>query len=340
MLRVTFLLLLTSCTLGSSKFGGKRPYQYDPAHSYQSEDLLDLADETITSYKRSPRELKWEEAFSKKYPIKTSSTFNFETIIQSTRSAIAGADKVYLSPKGKQLLTEKLLLIWEDVFSAVAAPEMNYIHLKELSNDQKLHGQYGSPVKDYGGHLQDGLEGDDIFFKEKGKSLSSLSLFQPHFARDFSLLLVPGHQLFAAPRGNEFQKYYLAEVIEKFKLDTAFSIMVEIDWQSSRVDKITQQSMHQKAVIKFKLTPMMSYKLLQLRLKELGKKVPNNISNLNWASYEGVMDIPVDLSQINEKSSLEEIDALLLRPLLKSYTDMCVMMAQRITKDFNSMKIK
>lgn len=341
MLRIFFLLLLTSCTLGSSKYGGKRAYQYQADYLYQSEELMSLSRDTIISYKRNPRQMKWEEAFTKKHPIKAVSTFSFETIIQPTRSGVAGWDKVYLSPKGKQILTDKLLNIWEDVFVALIGPQMEYLPMKDLyKNKEGLHIKYGSSVKDYGGRFQEGLEGDDIFVKEKGKSLSSLALFQPSFSRDLSLLLVPGHQLFGGPRGNNFQKYYLAELMDEFKLNALYSIITEIDWQSSRVDKITQKSLHQKAIIKFKLTPMLSYKYLALRLKELGRDVPSDLPNLNFASYEGALEIPVDLNSLSSSSTVEEIDAVLLRPILKSYTDMCVMMAERVSEDFKKMKIK
>lgn len=340
MLRILFLLILTSCTLGSSKFGGKKPYQYDPQYHYTSQELFKISRATITSYQRDPRQASWEKVFSKKYPIKKVSTFSFESIVQPTRAAIAGFDKVYLSPKGKQLLTEKLLTVWEEAFTTVNTPEMSYLPMLELFDDHKLHSKYGLGVKDYGGTFQEGLASDDIFFKQRGKSLSSLALFQPSFARDLSLLLVPGYQLFGGPRGNEFQKYYLAEIIEKFKLDAAFAVMVEIDWQASRIDKVTKQSIHQKAIIKLKVTPLISYKEFAKRLKDQGINAESDIPNLSWGSYESTIHVPVDLEKINKDSTVEDIDRVLLRPIFKTYTDMCVMMSQRLYQDFKHLKIK
>lgn len=340
MLRFLFLLILTSCTLGSSQFGGKKTYQYNSAYEYSSQELFTISRDMVTTYKRDPRQIPWEKVFSKKYPIKKVSTFSFETIIQPTRSALAGYDRVYLSPKGKQILTEKLLGVWEEVFTTVGTPEVSYVGMRDIFNDLELHSKYGLGVKDYGGTYQSSLESDDIFYKEKGKSLSSLALFQPSFARDLSLLLVPGYQLFGGPRGNEFQKYYLAETISKFSLDALFSVMTEIDWQSSRVDKITQQSLQQKAIIKLKVTPVISYKEFSKRLEENGYKVESNIPNLNWGVYESTIDIAVDLDKITKDTSLEEIESILLRPIFKTYTDMCVMISQRIAHDFKRMKIE
>lgn len=340
MLRVLFLLILTSCTLGSSQFGGKKPYHYDPQYNYSSQELSKISRDIITSYQRDPRQASWEKVFTKKYPIKKVSTFSFESVVQPTRAGIAGFDKVYLSPKGKQLLTEKLLTVWEEAFSTVNTPKMTYLPMQELFDDHDLHSKYGLGVKDYGGTFQEGLASDDIFFKERGKSLSSLALFEPSFARDISLLLVPGYQLFGGPRGNEFQKYYLAETIEKFHLDAVFAVMVEIDWQASRVDKVTKQSIHQKAIIKLKVTPLLSYKEFAKRLKDQNINVESNLPNLNWGAYESTIQIPVDLEKINKNSSLEDIDRILLRPIFKTYTDMCVMMSQRLYQDFKGMKIK
>ncbi|MFA5583285.1 MAG: hypothetical protein WDA09_03645 [Bacteriovoracaceae bacterium] len=340
MLRIFFLLLLTSCTLGSSKYGGKRVYQYDPQQTYDSSDLSKISRDVVTSYQRDPRQLTWKEAFPSKNPIRSTSTLSFETIIQPTRSGISGSDKVYLSPKGKQLLTEKLLSVWEEAYTTVVNNEMNYFPMRKLFDDFKFHSQYGTGVKSYGGSFQEGLAKDDIFVMERGKRLSALALFQPHFSRDLSLLLVPGYQLFGGPRGNDYQKYYVAEAIEKFELDALYVIMVEIDWQATREDKITKKSIHQKAVIKFKITPILSYKIIEERLKDLDRNIPSNLPNLNWASYEASVDVPIDLDAITKESSFEEIDSLLLRPIFKSYADMCVMVAQRLYRDFNRMKIE
>src|SRR5690606_14587299 len=173
------------------------------------------------------RQMSWESAFSTKYPIKKTSTISFETIIQPTRAGISGFDKVYLSPKGKQVLTGKLLSVWEEAFTTVASNEISYLPMVSFFDDQSIHSKYGLDVKNFGGSPQDSLERDDIFVLEKGKSLSSMALFEPHFARDLSILLVPAHQLCGGARGNEFQKYYIAEASQKFELDALYSIMVE-----------------------------------------------------------------------------------------------------------------
>lgn len=340
MLRIFFLLILTSCTLGSSRFGGKNSYHYDPSYNYTSHDLLNLSRDIVTAYQRDPRQLSWDKAFTKKHPIKKTSTFSFESIVQPTRAGIAGFDKIYLSPKGKQILSEKLLAVWEEALTTVSHPGMTYLAMKELFNDYELHGKHGLGVKSFGGTFQDGLENDDIFFKKRGKSLSSLALFSPSFTRDLSLLLVPAYQLFGGPRGNEFQKYYLAETFEKYNFDAVFSVMVEIDWQASRVDKITQQSIHERATLKLKVTPLISYKEFTQRLIAEGINSDRDVPNLNWGAYESSIQIPIQLDSLNEQSTLEEIDRVLLRPIFKTYTDMCVMMAHRISQDFKRMKIK
>src|SRR5690606_33212156 len=160
--------------------------------------------DVVTSYQRDPRQLTWEEAFPSKKAIKSTSTLSFETIIQPTRSGISGSDKVYLSPKGKQLLTEKLLSVWEEAYTTVVNDETNYLHMRKIFDDFSIHSQYGTGVKNYGGTFQEGLEKEDVFLAERGKRLSALALFQPHFSRVLPLLLVPGNQLFGGPRGNEY----------------------------------------------------------------------------------------------------------------------------------------
>lgn len=340
MFRLLPLIFLVSCTLGSQKFGGSRAYQYSADAVYDQKQLNELSGEIVTSYKKDPRQMPWDKVFKKSNgPIKSFSTISFETIIQPTRAGLSGADKIYLSPKGKQVLTEKLLVIWEEAFSTAKDENFTYKKMKDLADKRQIHSKYGTTVKNYGGDYQKGLEPDDIFFKEKGKSLSALALFTPVYARDLSLLLVPGYQLFGGPRGNDYQKYYIEEVTREEQLDSLFTMLVEIDWQSSREDKITKQSLQEKAVIKIKLTPILSYKNFSERLKKQGKEISHGLPNLNWGSYEAQIDIPVELGKMSKDTSLEEIDSSLLRPILKSYADLCIMITDRLNHDFKRMKI-
>lgn len=340
MFRLFPLIFLASCTLGSQKFGGSRAYQYSASVDYSQKELKELSDEIVISYKKDPRQMSWDKVFKKSNgPIKSFSTISFETIIQPTRAGIAGADKIYLSPKGKQVLTEKLLVIWEEAFATTKDESFSYKKMKEISDKTQLHSKYGTTVKNFGGDFQKGLEPDDIFYKEKGKTLSALSLFSPTYARDLSLLLVPAYQLFGGPRGNDYQKYYVEEVTRLDQIDALFSMLVEIDWQSNREDKITKQSLHEKAVIKVKLTPILSYKNFSERLKKQGKEISHGLPNLNWGSYEAQVDIPIELEKISMDSSLETIDSSLLRPILKSYADLCIMITDRLNHDLKRMKI-
>lgn len=341
MLRILPLFFVVSCTLGSHKFGGNKAYQYSPETTYSQQDLKELSDEVVTAFKKDPRQMSWDQVFKKSNgPIKSFSTLSFEGIIQPTRAGLSGPDKIYLSSKGKQVLTEKLLMIWEETFQTAKDKSFSYMKMRELFDDPKVHSKYGNEVTNHGGNYQKGLELDDIFYKVKGKTLSALALFSPSFGRDLSLLLVPGYQLFGGPRGNDYQKYYIEEVTREYKLDAVFTMLVEIDWQSTREDKITKQSIQQKAVIKIKLTPILSYRNFSERLKKQGKEISQGLPNLNWGSYEAQLDIPIDLDKISMDSSLEEIDSFLLRPVLKSYADMCVMITDRLNDDLKRMKIK
>lgn len=340
MLRLLPLIFLASCTLGGQKFGGTKAYQYTGDASYNQQQLNELSSSIVTSYKKDPRQMSWDKVFKKSNgDIKSFSTVSFETIIQPTRAGLSGADKIYLSSKGKQVLTEKLLVIWEEAFATAKDESFTYKRMKELFGKDQVHTKYGTAVKNFGGDYQKGLESDDIFFKEKGKTLSALALFTPVYARDLSLLLVPGYQLFGGPRGNDYQKYYVEELTRQEKLDALFTMLVEIDWQSSREDKITKQSLQEKAIIKIKLTPILSYKNFSERLKKQGKDISHGLPNLNWGSYEAQVDIPIELEKISIDSSLDEIDSSLLRPILKSYADLCIMITDRLNNDFKRMKI-
>ena len=128
-------------------------------------------------------------------------------------------------------------------------------------------------------------------------------------------------------------------VTREEQLDSLFTMLVEIDWQSTREDKITKQSLQEKAIIKIKLTPILSYKNFSERLMKQGKDISHGLPNLNWGSYEAQIDIPIELEKISMDTSMDEIDSSLLRPILKSYADLCIMMTDRLNHDFKRMKI-
>ena len=121
MLRLIILgVVVTSCSMGVTKKGGNDPYVYLPSEEYTEGMLKELAPKVVTTLKRDPKSGSFKDLFSNKQsPIKRVGVVIFESMIQNSLTGLATEDRVYLSDQGKQLLTEKLLSVWEQSFPIV-----------------------------------------------------------------------------------------------------------------------------------------------------------------------------------------------------------------------------
>src|SRR5690606_32370507 len=143
-------------------------------------------------------------------PLKRVGIVIFESMIQPTRGGLAGNDLVYLSEAGKQLLTEKLLSVWEEVFGIVA-PRLDYVSLNTIKKAPSFN-KYGAAEKDYVLSSRAALAPDDIFFLNAGRKTTTTTLLNPRGARDMSFVLVPATELMSGPKWSEHQKHFLNDV--------------------------------------------------------------------------------------------------------------------------------
>lgn len=332
MLRIFLaLLFVSSCSMGTITSGGERKYLYDVHSEYTSDQLKELYPQVVTTSLREPKVGKLDELFGPgQKPLKKVGIVIFESLIQPTRGGLAGEDLVYLSEAGKQLLTEKLLSVWEEVFGIVA-PQVNYVSFNDIKKAPSFS-KYGQPEKDYVLSSRAALAPDDIFFLEPGKKTTPVSLMNPRGSRDISFLLVPATELMSGPKWSEHQKHFLNDLSKELELDALIIVMSELSWTRAHTDKHSGVIFPEEMVVKIKsstLVPLHSYRE---RLEKLKIKDAPALT-LAYRTYEAEIRNPVFLSVPAEQKTFATIETEILSPLLKTYKDLTIMTIMKMSED-------
>lgn len=326
------LCLLSSCSLGVVKSGGEKSYSYDSKHDYSVDELKDLAPQVVSTSTRDPQKGKLVDLFSKQQPpLKRIGILVFETTIQPTRSGLATEDRVFLSAQGKQLLTERLLSIWDQSFPLLNQ-EVEYVKVSQIKNS-KMFKLDGFDVKDHILTKREALAPDDIFFLPKGKKTAIETVLNPRGMRDLSLAMVPATEFMMGPKYSEHAKHTLNEVAKELKLDAMLIIHSEIFWTAAHSDKHSGEVFPEESVVKISssiLVPLSSYRE---RLIKLGEKRNHPSTTVPYRTYVASIRTPVKISVSPEAESFELIENELLGPSLKTYNDLTHMLQWQMIQD-------
>lgn len=326
------LSLLFSCGLGVTKSGGDRSYVYDVSKDYSLEALQELSPQVVTTLQRDPIKGTLTDLFSKKQPpLKRIGILVFESIIQPARDGLSKQDKIYLSAAGKQLLTEKLLSIWEQSLPLLG-PEIEYVPAEKIKKSKALK-TYGLAVTDHVKAKRDAIMPDDIFYVPSGKEISMYTTLNPRGMRDLSLALVPAAELMQGPKYSEHMKHAVNDLTKELKLDAVLVVLSEIKWNSAHIDKHSGEIFQEEAKISLKATTIVALSSYRKRLEALGEKRDHPSISVSYRAYESSIKIPVEISVPEEQQSFDHIEKELLNPVLKTYSDLTQMMEVQIIQD-------
>lgn len=333
MLRLLILTyLLTGCSLGVLRSGGEKTYLYDVASQYHSEDLKALAPAVVTTLKREPPLGKLEDLFSNKQaPLKRIGFVVFETTIQPTRSGLANGDLIYMSATGKQLLTEKLLKIWEESLPILAS-EIDFVPTSKVKANKAFQ-KYGATVKDYILTRHSTLAPDDIFYLPSGKETTMVTVLNPRGMRDLSLALVPAGELMMGPKFSEHHKHAVNELAKELRLDAVVIVMSHLSWSAARVDKHSGELISEEAKLKIEASTLIPFGQYHERLTKAGNNGEYPKTTIAYRTYEAKLSIPVLISISPDDQSFESIERELLAPMMKTYNDLTQMVIGTLAQD-------
>jgi hypothetical protein len=328
------LILVTACTHGVTEQGGQQVQAYEPSQNYQVHELRALAPLIVKSSRRDPPVGKQHELFTGVMPpVRKFGVLVFESIIQPTRGGLTGEDKIYLSLQGKQLLTEKLLSIWDQALSVIAA-ELQYLPHENLIEASSLR-RHGSGVPDYLRSERQALGGDDVFFAPSGQRASMATLINPRGLRDLSLLSVPAAELMGGPKYSEHHKHLVNEVCRELGLDGVLIVLSELSWSAGGIRKSTGEATAEAMVINLSASLLIPFDQYHQRLKRLGRS-ERPMVNVSFSSYQASLQLPVSLSLPPTDQNFHSIETQLLNPLIKSYNDLAQMMMLRLVDDLRT----
>ena len=326
------LFLLSSCSLGVIKSGGERSYVYDVYSDYTLEDLKELSPQVVSTLSRDPQQGKLVDLFSKQQaPIKRVGILVFESVIQPTISGLATDNKIFLSEQGKQLLTEKLLSVWEESFP-ILSEGIDYVKISKIKKSKAFKAD-GSEVVDCVKSKRYSLAPDDIFYLPLGKKTTMATTLNPRGMRDLSLALVPASELMAGPKFSEHAKHTLNEVAKELKLDAMFIVMNKIHWTASHIDKHSGEIIPEEVVIKLEVSILVPLSQYRERMNKIGAThdIPNN--TIAYRAYATTLKIPVLISVQEDLQTFDFIQKELLGPTLKTYNDLAQMLQLRMVDD-------
>lgn len=323
--------LLTACSMGTIKTGGDKTHIYDPSREYSLKELEDLSESIVTTAHRDPPVEKLDRLFGEgQPPLKRFAIIVFESIIQPTRGGLAGEDKIYLSEAGKQLMTENILHVWEEIFPMLS-DDLEYVPVQRVRQASSAK-KFGTDVEDYVKSERFELAPDDIFFRKKGQKTTLVSVLNPRGMRDLSIVLVPASELMQGPKWSEHQKHYVNDLMKELNLDAAVVVKSELGWSASHVDKHSGKYIPEEAWVKINSTTLTSLSSYHQRLQNLKNQSLPSVT-LSYRAYEGKLHLPVNLAIPEEQENFSSIQHNLLSPLLKSYKDLTIMTINRIVDD-------
>lgn len=332
MLRILLaIVFLTSCSLGTKSKGGNHRYRYEPTFDYSLEELQALSGSFVSVERRDPPVGKLDELFSKELPdLKRIGIVVFETQIQPTRSGLSDNDKIYPTEQGKQLITEKLLGLWEEGIS-LAAPDLDYVNSTQVKQSKALH-QYGLDVTDYIKAERTKVEGDDLLWLPPGKKTAMFTIMNPRGMRDLSFMLVPASELMSGPKWSEQNKIFLSDICRELKLDAVFVIMSKVSWTAERKDKFTNENYREELNLRIEATTLVPFTSYHDRLGKLKESQRPSV-NVAYRRHVGELTIPVEISIADEKKDFNEIETRLLAPIFKSYRDLSLTMIDQMARE-------
>jgi hypothetical protein len=326
------LFLLSSCSLGVTKNGGERAYVYDVRTQYSVPELRELSSQVVATMARDPKKGKLVDLFSKNQaPIKRVGILVFESELQPTRSGLSNADKIFLNEQGKQLLTEKLLSVWEQSFP-ILGEGIEYVNVSKIKHAKAFKAD-GFAVEDYIKSKREALAPDDIFYLPIGKKTATRTILNPRGMRDLSLALVPASDLMSGPKFSEHAKHTLNEVAKELNLDAMLIVMNRIHWTASHVDKKSGEILPEELVIKLEASTLIPLSKYRERMNALGHTRDIPSTTIAYRTYETILKTPVLISVPDEQQNFATIEKELLTPVFKIYKDLAHMLQISIVED-------
>ncbi len=211
------LMLLVSCAHKITSDGGQEKFSHDAFEALTPETFSMYSQSIIKREQRNPDGVTLEAmAKSPAGAIRKVGIVIFESELQASRSGLATDRNVYLSPRGKQLLTEELYQHLREELERLGGAE--WVGIKALKKS-KNYQTAGSAMSDYILSKKYQLTDADVFWKKTGERIPEASLLSPRNFQDVSLLLVPATDIMGGAKPNQHHHHWVNDLCGELVMD-------------------------------------------------------------------------------------------------------------------------
>lgn len=329
-------LLFTAC--GSVRTDGGQD-SFNPARYMEltPQELPTYAQTIVKREERDPDSITLEQfRHTPEGFIKRIGLVIFETQFQPSRSGLSkGPANIYLSERGKQVLTEEAWRFWDESLRLMGSRmSVTWIKRKELVSSLAFRG-YGSPAPDMIMSRKYDLRPDDFLWREGGKKIPSGSLFSPVDFQEVGLVMIPATEMMIRSKAVDHQKHWVNDICKALNLDAVLVVSSEAEWHVLETDKRTQEVIPEQMEISIKaavLYPWRKYVAAATRLRGPGEYAKHSIP---LASYSVKTEVPLKLSVPPSEQNFATVQEHLLLPFHATYHALANLVMERIMGDIH-----
>ncbi len=332
MKNILCLLLLVSCAHKINRDGGQANYEPVVFESLGPQELPTYAQTVVARETRDPDGPKLSDF--RKTPageIRRVGLVVFETQFQPTRSGLATDRNVYLSARGKQILTEQMWEHWLQELRRLSGSALTWVSRADLMKS-KAFASGGFPQPDYILKHRDELSEADVFWRDPGQKIPEESLLQPARYRDVGLLLVPAIELLGGAKPSQHQHHWINDMAKEMNLDAVVVVYLSAEWRRGSVDKRTHEVIPEEMKMLTQAAVLYPWGSYHEVGATLGK---NNLPKLNvpLGSYSAKSNLPVKITLTKEAETLDAAMTNVIAPLKTHITRLSNLMIERMLTD-------
>lgn len=329
------LLLLAACAHKVRQDGGSANFDVEAYSALSPAEIPAYAQTVVLRQERDPDRVTLQEIKnSSEGQIKRAAILVFETEIQPSRSGLATDQNVYLSPRGKQILTEELMRHWEKELKRVSS-KTTWLKRSELLKS-KAYRSGGFTMEDLILRRGDQLSEEDAFWKSRGQAIPETSLVVPRNYQDVSMVFVPATQLMNGPKPTQHQHHWVNDVCRELKLDAVLLVYTGAEWRQEQIDKKTNEKLAEELKVKMDVSliyPFSTYHTVGAR------KMENGLPKLNipLATYTVKAARPIKITGV--EPTLSKANTQVLNPYRQTVEALSSLVIERLATDLHQIPI-
>ncbi|MBY0516981.1 MAG: hypothetical protein K2P81_08745 [Bacteriovoracaceae bacterium] len=327
------LMFFYSCAHKIIADGGQAPFEKEKYEQLSPSDLATYAQTVVKKEQRDPDSMSLKE-FTKtsEGEIRKIGLLIVESEIQPSRSGLATERSVYLSPRGKQLLTEELYHSFFQHLKALS-PKKTLHFLK--SADLFLSSSYrsaGSPSNDYILATNAHLTGEDVFWRLPGKNIPEATILTPRGFQDMSMIMIPAYDLIGGAKPNQHQFHWVNDVCKEMGLDAIVVLHMDASWTRGSIDKRSKEVIPEEMKMSLRGSVIYPWGKFHQAVEAKGEKSLSKL-NIPLAAYSIETRFPITLTVEESAETFESAENNIINPLRATFTSFASLMSSRMMTD-------